>query len=382
MEAERKKIIMVDDDGTNLASVRNALIGSYDVFTVPSGKKLFGLLEKVMPDLILLDVEMPEMNGYEVIRILKGAEETAQIPVIFLTSLAAPENEIKGLNLGAIDYMFKPFSQELLLKRVGMHLLLEKQRRELLDYSSNLEAIVAQKTQTVFQLKNAIVKALAELVEYRDSATGGHIDRTQNYLRLLVDLLLEHGVYAEELSSWDIELFVRSSQLHDVGKVSIRDGILLKRDKLIIEEFEEMKTHAAIGRIIIEKIQESAPESMFLEHAKILAGSHHEKWDGTGYPLGLKGEEIPLQGRLMALIDVYDALTSVRPYKQPLTHEKAMEIVREGVGAHFDPLISEVFLQHEHEFAAINSRFRADAEELSDPDIATVLKKLEQAGVV
>ena len=232
-----------------------------------------------------------------------------------------------------------------------MHLLLESQKQELRRYTNNLEGIVAHKTQTVFELQNSILKTVAELVECRDNVTGGHIERTQNYLHLLVNLLLKNGIYSKELSAWDVDLFVMSSQLHDVGKISVKDSILMKPGKLTDEEFEEMKKHATFGKDIIEKIEKSTSESTFLEHAKILAGSHHEKWDGTGYPDGLKGEEIPLQGRLMAVVDVYDALTNDRPYKDALTHEQSVEIIENQIGTHFDPQVGKVFVENEQEFA-------------------------------
>ena len=350
MDSSPSKIIVVDDDITNLTVAKNALADKYDVFTVPSGKKLFGLLEKLKPDLVLLDIEMPEIGGYEIIGILKNEEKTSGIPVIFLTSNIDPEKEVKGLNLGAIDYITKPFSRELLLKRVDLHLLIEAQRKELENYSRNLEKMVNKKTRTVFELQNAILRTVAELVESRDNITGGHIGRTQNYLRMFVGFLMEHGVYTEELSSWDIDLFVMSSQLHDVGKISIKDSILMKPGKLTSEEFIEMKNHTIYGMNVINKIEANTPESAFLRHAKIMAGSHHEKWDGSGYPSGLKGENIPLQGRLMAIIDVYDALTNDRPYKESFSHEHAMEMIKNGSGSHFDPVLSGVFLQHENDF--------------------------------
>jgi putative two-component system response regulator len=341
---------MVDDNITNLVSAKNALADDYDIFTVPSGKKLFQLMEKLTPDLILLDIEMPEMNGYEIIDILKSDKKTAEIPVIFLTANIDPESEVKGLSLGAIDYITKPFSRELLLKRIEVHLLVEAQRRELKDYSENLEKMVSRKTQTVFDMQNAILKTVAELVESRDNITGGHIERTQNYLSMLVGFLTNDGVFAEELSKWDISLFIMSAQLHDVGKISIKDNILMKPGRLTDEESGEMKKHTVYGMRIIEKIEASTPESTFLKHAKILAGSHHERWDGTGYPFGLKGDEIPLQGRLMAIVDVYDALTNNRPYKNAFSHGESMEIIKEGRGVQFDPLLCDVFLRHGEEF--------------------------------
>jgi putative two-component system response regulator len=229
---------------------------------------------------------MPGMDGYEIIRILKSDSNTAGIPVIFLSALIDPESEIKGLNLGAVDYIIKPFSRELLLKRIELHLLVETQKNELKKYTSDLEGIVLEKTRTVYELQNAILKTVAELVECRDNVTGGHIERTQIYLRMLTKFMLQSGVYSKELSLWDIELFVMSSQLHDVGKISIRDEILLKPGRLDDEEFSEMKKHAAFGREIIERIEErieeSTVENTFLEHANLLAGSPQEQWDGTG----------------------------------------------------------------------------------------------------
>ena len=350
MDKNRCKIIMIDDNITNLTVAKNTLSGKYDVYTAPSGKKLFVLLEKLTPDLILLDIEMPEMSGYEVIEVLKNDKKTAGIPVIFLTADIDPKSEIQGLNLGAIDYITKPFSQELLLKRIELHLLVESQRKELQNYNLNLEGMVEKKTKTVFELQSAILKTVAELVESRDNVTGGHIERTQSYLGKFVNFLLENNVYTGELSSWDINLFVMSSQLHDVGKISIKDNILMKPGKLTVEEFDEMKKHTVYGRDIIEKIEASTPESAFLKHAKVLAGSHHEKWDGSGYPFGLKGEDIPLEGRLMAIIDVYDALTNDRPYKKAFTHKDSIEIIRSGKGTHFDPYLTEIFLLYDKEF--------------------------------
>ena len=351
MESNRETIIIVDDDITNLTVGKNNLSGSYNVFTAPSGKKMFMLLEKVAPELILLDIDMPEEDGYTVIKKLKDSKDTAHIPVIFLTAKIDPESEIKGLDLGAVDYITKPFSPELLKKRVELHIQFRKQKQALLNYNRDLESEVDKKTRAVFELQNAILNTVAELVECRDSVTGGHIERTQHYLGLLVDFLLEHNIYSEELASWDIDLFIMSSQLHDVGKISIKDDILMKPDRLTDEEFEEMKKHTLFGVDIIKRIEESTPESEFLRFAEICAGTHHEQWNGEGYPYGLKGHDIPLQGRLMAVVDVYDALTNDRPYKKAFSHEEAVKIIREGAGTHFDPLIVETFLIHEKEFS-------------------------------
>ena len=350
MESKREIVIMVDDDIANLTVVKNNLSEKYDVFTAPSGRNLFQVLEKVTPALILLDIEMPEMDGYEVIKKLKSTVKTAHFPVIFLTTKIDPENEAIGLNLGAVDYITKPFSKELLLKRIDLHIAFEKQKKELMRYNLKLEEEVDKKTQTVLELQNAMLRTVSELVECRENITWGHIERTQHYLSLLVDFMLEHGVYTEELSSWDIKLFILSSQLHDVGKISIKDSILMKPGKLTEEEFEEIKKHTVFGVDIIRKIEENTTGNSFLQYAEILACSHHERWDGAGYPYGLKGNEIPLQGRIMALVDVYDKLTNDRSYKKAVTHEKAVEIIKDEKGKHFDPLISEVFLKNNKEF--------------------------------
>jgi putative two-component system response regulator len=346
-------IVVVDDDMTNLTVAENILAEKYNVITIPSGEKLFRLLKRLTPDLILLDIEMPEMSGYEVIKELKSTEATKGISVIFLTATIDPTCEVEGLNLGALDYITKPFSPELLLKRIEMHLLLEKQRNELLDYSKGLEISVGEKVGTILKLKNTILKTIAGLVESRDSITGGHIERTQNYLKLLLCKMIEQGVYYNEISSWDIPLFVMSSQLHDVGKIAIKDCILLKSENLTEEEFEEIKGHTVIGSNIIKKIKEETTENAFLTHAEILALNHHEKWDGTGYPTGLKRFEIPLEGRLMAIVDVYDALTQVRPYKEALSHEESVKIIMNGAGTHFDPKLTDVFQSCEKDFERI-----------------------------
>jgi len=343
-------IIIVDDDITNLTVARNNLAEKYNVFTAPSGEKLFKLLEKVTPALILLDIEMPVMNGYKILEKLQENAATANIPVIFLTAKIDPENEIEGLRKGAVDYITKPFSRDLLLIRVNSHIIIEKQKKELLRQNVSLESMVNKKTKMVGELQNTVLKTVAELVERRDSVTGGHIERTQYYLRLLTGFLLDHGLYTDELLSWDIGLFIMSSQLHDVGKISIRDEILLKPSKLIAAEFEEMKKHTLYGVDIIKKIEDNTTENDFLHYAEILAGSHHEKWDGTGYPAGLAGDKIPLLGRLMAIVDVYDALTNDRPYKKAFPHEVAIKIIQKGAGTHFDPRIAEVFIKYEKEF--------------------------------
>jgi putative two-component system response regulator len=352
-DAARKTIFMVDDNLTNLTVGKNALLGKYRVFTIPTGKKLFEMLDKAMPDMILLDIEMPDMNGYEIIKLLKADAASAHIPVIFLTARSDSGSEIEGLSLGAIDYISKPFSPPLLLKRIEVHLLVEEQRHELENRGLNLQHLVDEKTKTVFDLQNAILRTVAGLVECRDDATGGHIERTQSYLKVLVNALMGSERHKEEVESWNIDFLLQSSLLHDVGKIAIKDSILQKPAKLTPEEFEEMKAHTTFGIKVIERIQENTSESAFLEYAKVFAGAHHEKWDGSGYPNGLAGSNIPLLGRLMAIADVYDALISERPYKKPFSHDEAVEIILNGSGSHFDPDLVKIFLEHERDFMEI-----------------------------
>ncbi|MDR2295326.1 MAG: response regulator, partial [Clostridiales Family XIII bacterium] len=252
MQYGRKKILLVDDNPVNLKLARNTLMDLYDVFTVPSAEKLFVFLEKTLPDMILLDVLMPDVDGYEAMRRLMRDERTKHIPVIFLTARTDTGSEMEGLSLGAVDYITKPFVPPLLLKRVETHMLMEARKAELTHINANLERIVAAKTSAVLELQGAVLATISELVECRDDITGGHVERTSRTMRRLVGAMLERNIYRDEFSSWDIELFLQSSQLHDVGKIAIHDDILLKPAKLTHDEFEEMKKHAVYGEEIID----------------------------------------------------------------------------------------------------------------------------------
>jgi putative two-component system response regulator len=351
----RKTIFLVDDDTTNLIVGKNVLSEKYNVVTLNSGPTLFRFLGRVKPDLILLDITMPEMSGYEVMRQLKNNPQTTEIPVIFLTALDSEETEYKGLSLGARDFVTKPFSPMLLLKRIELHLLVESQRQELVKYNNNLEEMVEEKLKTMAELKNIVLKTMAELVESRDEITGGHIDRTQCYVKVMIDAMREAGVYMDEVKTWDEALVLQSSQLHDVGKISIKDSILFKPGKLTPDEFEEIKGHTTFGEKVIHNLINSTTESGFLEYARIFAISHHEKWNGKGYPYGLAGEEIPLLGRVMAIADVYDALVTDRPYKDAFSHEEAVQIITDDSGIHFDPALVELFVNVNDKFRKISA---------------------------
>ena len=360
MEATRKTIFLVDDDNVNLSVGKKALSDVYNVFTLNSGALLLTMLENLIPDLILLDVNMPEMDGYEAIKKLKANEKTSDIPVIFLTALRNEEMELKGLSLGAIDYITKPFSAPLLNKRIEVHLLVESQKQELvmqkqqlLHFNDNLTHMVEEKTASVIELKSAILSTMAELVEYRDTITGGHIARTQKYIKAFIDAMKTYNVYQDEMSVLDEDLILQSCQLHDVGKIVIEDSILNKPERLTPEEFESIKKHTTFGEKVILGIKEKTKDSDFAEYARIFAISHHEKWDGSGYPNGISGEEIPLCGRIMAIADVYDALVSERPYKRAFTHEEALQIIVEGKGTQFDPVLIDLYEKIHPEFKKI-----------------------------
>ena len=353
METGRSTVFLVDDDITNLTVGKNVLSGPYNVITLNSAALMMEMLKSIQPDLILLDVDMPEMDGYEAIKKLKADKKTANIPVVFLTAMGNEEMELKGLSLGAIDYIAKPFSPPLLLRRIETHLLLETQRRKLIQFNGNLSRMVKEKTGTVIELKNAVLSTMAELVEYRDAVTGGHIVRTQKYIKAILGAMRRYGIYENEISNLDEDLILQSCQLHDVGKIAIRDSVLLKQGKLTDAEFATIKNHTVLGEKAILKLKDKTTDSEFVEYARIFAISHHERWDGSGYPNALKGEEIPLLGRIMAIADVYDALVEERPYKKAFPHEEAVRIMLEGRGSQFDPVLADLFEKINSKFAEI-----------------------------
>jgi putative two-component system response regulator len=357
---KRQTIMLVDDNQANLNIGKNMLKDRYEVYALPSAERLFTFLEAVTPDLILLDIKMPDMNGLDVIRILKTDMRYAAVPVIFFTSMAEEANELEGFALGAADYVSKPFSAAILLKRIENQLLIERQKEELKNLNSKLIEMLRAKFTQISSLQNFIISSLAELVEFRDAFTGGHISRTQKYVELLINGMIERDVYSGELLSWEnMEYIVSSTQLHDLGKIFISDAILNKPGKLTGDEFEIMKTHAAKGAEAIRRLTGEGENKIFLKYAEIAAGTHHEKWDGSGYPAGLKGQEIPLLGRLLAIADVYDALTSHRPYKPAFDTEKSAGIIIEASGAHFDPALVKIFKILHENFAAIARADRA-----------------------
>ncbi len=334
-------VFVVDDDINTLLLVENALSGSYSVVTAPSALKMFELLKGLRPDIILLDIRMPGMDGMEALRRLKASPLFRDIPVIFLSGMSDMDDEILAFELGVVDFIKKPFSVSVLLKRIARHL--------------NIDALIHERTAQLRKLKNGILSVLADLLEQRDEITGGHTERTAQYIQILIEALTAHDIYTPEIETWDSELVIASSRLHDVGKIVISDVILNKPGKLTPDEFETMKTHAAEGERIIEEMIAQTGEERFLHSAKLFAGYHHERWDGLGYPHGLKGCDIPLHGRIMALSDVYDAMLSDRPYKKAFNHETAVRFILKEKGRLFDPAIVRVFEAVHEKFRAISA---------------------------
>ena len=354
-------VLIVDDSADNVAHISSLLKGIYRVKAAIEGERALRIAcGDDPPDLILLDVMMPGMDGYEVCRRLKEGQRTTDTPVIFLTAKTDAVDEEKGLGLGAVDYIAKPISPPIVLARIATHLKLKSVRDFLKDKNAFLEAEVARRTREVGTIQDVTMVALGSLAETRDNDTGNHIRRTQNYIKILAESLRDHPRFREELSGSTIELLYKSAPLHDIGKVGIPDSILKKPNKLEPEEFEIMKTHTTLGRdaIIAAEKRLDSPRS-FLALAREIAWSHHEKWDGTGYPRGLAGEGIPLPGRLMAIPDVYDALISKRVYKKAFTHEDAVELIEKGGGTQFDPDICS-------SFSAISVSFKEIARSLRD----------------
>ncbi|WP_461256793.1 HD-GYP domain-containing protein [Treponema sp. R80B11-R83G3] len=326
-----KTIFVVDDSDTNLSMAEAVLEDHYRVMTMPSAIKMFAFLEKIVPDLILLDIEMPEMDGMEALKRLKSESKWSDIPVMFLTGRNNAEVEAHGFELGAVDFITKPFSGPVLLNRMKTHL--------------DIDGIIRERTQRLREIRNSIVSVLADMVETRDKGTGGHIERTSVYIKILIQEMKERGLYAEETQNWDIDKMMASARMHDLGKITITDTIINKPGKLTDNEFDIMKGHTSEGERIIDEIISRTGEGEFLNNAKLFAGTHHERWDGKGYPRGLKGNEIPLQGRIMAIVDVYDALVSERPYKKAFSEDEAVNIIMKNAGTHFDPKITELFYE-------------------------------------
>jgi putative two-component system response regulator len=367
LETKAFTVLVVDDTTANLMLMNDLLNPLYTVKVASSGARALKIANSgTPPDLILLDIMMPEMDGYEVCRRLKSSPATRDVPVIFLTAKAETSDEQAGFELGAVDYITKPISPPIVLARVKTSLTLKAAADFLKDKNAFLEQEVARRTEEVHDIQDVTILTMASLAETRDNETGNHIIRTQHYVKLLALQLREHPRFAHYLDDATINLLFKSAPLHDIGKVGIPDSILLKPGKLTQEEFETMKTHTTQGKLAIESAESRLGKNVpFLRCAKEIAYSHQEKWDGSGYPEGLAGDAIPISARLMAIADVYDALISRRVYKPPFTHEASMSIIEEGRGRHFDPDVVDAFVAIQRQCQEIAERHANTDEELA-----------------
>ena len=340
-------VVIIDDNRLKRQFLADILKNDFSVHVFPSEKEALPALPGLKPQCILLDMERPGEDCFQTIRNIRKNPVLAGVPLVFITSIADNEAERLVLENGGADYLGNRFSPGIIRTRV-------KNLAELYGYRCDLERQVEKKTQSVLQLQDAIILVLSDLVECRDEKTSGHAQRTRDYVARLIDQLLADGIYTEDLTPEFIRDIIRAAPLHDIGKIGIRDLVLNKPSKLTPEEFEEIKRHTIVGGSAIEHAMKGVHDNSFLRVLRNMAFTHHERWDGTGYPLGLCGASIPLCGRIMAIPDVYDALVSERPYKTPLRHEDAVELIREGVGKHFDPLVGRAFLACEQDFEKIS----------------------------
>lgn len=362
-ENNQKHILVVDDVPANLKYAQQLLSSRYKLTLASSGAQALKFLKRNVPDLILLDINMPEMDGCAVIAELKKDPATAMIPIIILTSEVDTAMELKCLELGAVDFIRKPFITEIMLSRIETQL-------ELSAYRDRLEYMVNEKTAVIERLQDVMSTCFAELVESRDGTTGGHIKNTTRYFSVFIEELSKHDEYKDILTPEHMKNLVRAAPLHDIGKIGINDSVLRKESVLNEEEFDHMKTHTQIGgdtfqhifssvedtqhhsqigayafdRIFDAMNVDESEDTIFLHIARDMAMYHHERWNGTGYPSGIKGEDIPLCARILSIVDVYDALTSKRSYKEAFTHEKAMQIIAEDREIFFDPKLTDIFL--------------------------------------
>ncbi|MCL1098925.1 response regulator [Shewanella gelidii] len=354
-------ILIVDDETFYIDVLVELLAGQYKVVVAKNGQQALDRIAKGFePDLVLLDVVMPEMDGYQVCQALKDSPSTCDIPVIFLTVKSDVDSEIYGFDIGAADYIAKPFSLPIVKARVATHLDLSRAKKRLQAHNLLLEAKVIERTQEISRTQDVAIFCMATVAETRDNETGKHLRRTQHYVRLLANYLSQDPKYQEQLTPTYIDLLYKSAPLHDLGKVGVPDSILLKPSKLTPEEWELMKRHASFGLDALEKAEQEYGSSSFLAVAKEIAFGHHEKWDGSGYPLGISGDAIPLSARLMALADCYDALINRRVYKDAFSYESASEIILEGRGRHFEPAIVDAFIALQPQFIEIAQKFADD----------------------
>ncbi|MDR1166791.1 MAG: response regulator [Deltaproteobacteria bacterium] len=339
MDIQKKQILVVDDNISNLKYISAQLSDAYKVVMAKSGAQAMQIASKQIPDIALLDIDMPEMDGFETLARMREDPLLAKLPVIFLSANNDPATEIKALQVGAMDFIPKPFEKSILTHRLDLHLNFSR-------YQSSLE-------NTVRELEDSIVTSFSELIEARDENTGGHVKRTSAYVDLLGTSLIKRGMFKDELDPGELDLMVRAAPLHDIGKIGISDLILMKKGKLSDEEYEAVKKHTVIGGEVLRSIYEKTPTQTYLRYAILIAEGHHERFDGKGYPFQKKGEEIELCNRIMSVANVYDSLVTDRVYREALSYEKAVEIIVGSSGTEFDPRIVDVFKDVHPDFVVI-----------------------------
>jgi len=344
---KKNTILIVDDMEINRMILQEILCDDYEILQAASGTEALRILfdtSNPLPEVILLDIMMPEMDGYETIDHIKKNKRTKEITVLFITAADTETNEAKALQAGAMDYIKKPFIHEVVKARVDNHVMLSNYRR-------NLESMVEEKTRELSLMHQRTLDTLASIIEYRDLESGLHVQRTTELTKVLVENMLDKPIFREELINQNYRSIVKAVALHDIGKVGIPDEILLKPGRLTPEEFDIIKKHSRIGGNIINAISKDMnDDTKYLQHCRDICLYHHEKWDGSGYPLNLKGEEIPLSARIIAVVDVYDALTSKRCYKDACPYSEAVEIIEKGKGTHFQPEVVDCFLEVSKKF--------------------------------
>ena len=351
MDKPRAKILVIDDTKTNIDVLDGILSMDYDIYVALNGEKGIMLTDKIHPDLILLDVMMPEMDGYETLRQLHERNILRDTPVIFLTAKADAKSEQTGLDLGAVDYITKPFNPSLVKLRIKNQLDLKFQR-------DHLNELVDEKTADIRKTMKVMLTSLGSLAEYRDPETGEHIRRTQIIVQKLAEQLKDHPRFCMYIKSIEyIDYYATAAPLHDIGKVGIHDEILRKPGKLSDAERDIMMLHPQMGYEVLLQATKELNGNPMVRIAADMALGHHEHWDGNGYPNHLKGDQIPVGARMMAVADVYDALVSRRPYKEPYPFEVAVQEIRNGSGKQFDPDVVEAFLKIAPELPKIYEQF-------------------------
>jgi putative two-component system response regulator len=359
-DVQGKNVLIVDDNPENLRLLGTVLKrGGLVPRPVTSGRLAIEAAVADAPDLVLLDVRMPGMSGVEVCQWFKQHQRLRSVPVIFISGLVGTDDKVEAFQAGGVDYISKPFQEEEVLARIKTHLRLRQLQVELLSHNQELETRIAEQVKVVTASQLATIFALAKLAETRDDDTGQHIERVQTFSKVLAEQVRVMGLHSEHLTDVFIDNLFQTASLHDIGKVGTPDAILLKPGKLTAEEFTEMKKHCSLGADTLATVLKRHPDNQFLRMGVDVARSHHEKWDGSGYPEGLKGESIPLAARIVALADFYDALTSKRCYRPPFSHEDTCRMIREGSGTHFDPEVAMGF-------GAIDEQFRRIREDMAD----------------